>query len=349
MSYIVNLAKSLTDLRFSIIEGMCDSHNITEFSKYLLFGRQEGHIFYGISVINCDSGCDYKTITELIKKSVDGLKSNKIIVNIYLSSSPNDELMEYIQNDIEDYNAEMISLKWLVDTENENIIVKGSQPNDILGIRQAMINAFESDEKISINSYELKQQEKAKDESLVKTAKCNATYVFMVLNFVFWIIMYTQWGENIVNSMSLDKSMVSEGQVYRLFTYMFTHGGIEHFVCNTFTLFIIGARLEKYSGSFKFSLLYILSGIIAGCTSYLVEPYGVAVGASGAIFGIIGGLIYMIRKIKHNIGGLDYSVAVVFAIIGVFSGFFVPNIDNFAHIGGLISGVILASILRLEK
>ncbi|MGN1318697.1 MAG: rhomboid family intramembrane serine protease, partial [Lachnospirales bacterium] len=246
-------------------------------------------------------------------------------------------------------NGKTVNIKWLIDTTSESIIVKGSQPDDILGIRQALIESFENDTGHSVDTRSLLKQKEIANEILIKSHIPIVTYILMMLNLVFLIIMYTDFGSSIIEKMWLDKNLVSKGEYYRLFTYMFTHGGIEHFVCNTFTLFIIGTRLEKYSGSIKFLVLYILSGIGAGLVSFLVAPYGVAVGASGAIFGIIGGLIYMIKKIKKNIGGFDYSVAVLYAIIGIFSGFFMTNIDNFAHIGGLIFGLILAVILRLEK
>lgn len=171
----------------------------------------------------------------------------------------------------------------------------------------------------------------------------------MGLCTIFWVIMYTKVGITLVDSMSLDKAKLASGEVYRLFTYMFVHAGAAHFICNTFSLYIIGSRIEPYMGHKKFTALYILSGIIAGIVSYIFTPYGVAVGASGAIFGIVGGLIVLIKKLGRRIGGFDYTVALLYAIVSLSSGFLLPNVDNFAHIGGLLSGLLISLVLRLDK
>jgi len=349
MSYIVNLAKGLTNENFNIITGLCSSQNITEHTRFLTFAKREGHINYGIAIINCDIESDYKQAAGLLSDSFSNIEGNKIFINIFLSSNIDDELISYVHNDIDNYNSNFINIKWLVNAEENKFIVEGSQPDDILNLKKLIKDSFDFNNSTSVGISELREQANNIEISLIKCNIPVITYILMALNFVFWIIMYTDFGVKVIDDMSLNKMMVSDGQIYRLFTYMFTHGGIGHFVCNTFTLFIIGTRVERFSGHIKFMILYILSGIAAGCTSYVVEPLGVAVGASGAIFGIIGGMIYLVKRLKHNIGGFDYSVTIVYAIIGIASGFMIANVDNFAHIGGLISGLIISMIIRLDK
>ncbi|MGN1317924.1 MAG: hypothetical protein ACI4VF_02840, partial [Lachnospirales bacterium] len=130
MSYIVNLAKKLTDLDFNVASNMCDSENITEFSRLVTFYKQEGHLFYGVCIINCDNGSDYKNIANVALKGFERIDINKVIINIFLSSKSDDELLKYTHNDVEDYNGKIVNIKWLVDTTNDSIIVKGSQPDD---------------------------------------------------------------------------------------------------------------------------------------------------------------------------------------------------------------------------
>lgn len=349
MSFIVNIAKELTNINFNVAPGLCDSQNISNYSKFITFARQEGHICYIVCVVNCDMLPDYKDFAEKMQNHIASINGNKVVVNIFVSSNVDDELMSFAQNDIDDYNADIVNIKWVVDIKNETIIVKGSQPDDILDIRQVVLSSFENSAESSISTQQLKSQAREAEVSSVLCKIPLATYALMLINFVFWMIMYTNTGEKLIADMWLDKSLVANGQYYRLFTYMFTHGGISHFMCNTFTIFIIGSRLEKYIGHNKFLFIYIVSGIIAGIVSLFALPNGVSVGASGAIFGIIGGLLCLIKNKKHSIGGFDYSVAVLYAIIGVGSGFMIPNVDNFAHIGGLIAGLFVSVLLKIGK
>lgn len=349
MAYMVNVAQELTNRHFNIVSGLCSSQNITELIKFMTFSKRQGHIVYGISVVNCDMESDYKKYSQLIAKSFSAIEGKKIFLTVFISSAPDEVLIEYSENDIDDYNADFVEAKWIVDVSKKDIVVKGGQPSEILNIREALIAGFGETQSISVNTEELELYSAKYDASKMKCTKPYITYILFVINTVFWLIMYTKTGEEIIYKMALDKQMVTKGEIYRLFTYMFTHGGFEHYLCNNFSLLILGSRVEKYAGHIKFLVIYILSGIIAGCTSFIVMPYGLAVGASGAIFGIVGLLIYLAFKLKHSIGGFDFYIAVIYAIVGAASGFMIANVDNFAHIGGLIGGIVLSALIRAEK
>ncbi len=349
MAYIADVAKELTNIHFNIVPGLCSSQNITEFTKFMTFSKRQGHIVYGICVINCNMESDYKKYAEIISKSFKSVEGKKIFLMVFLSSAPDENLIEYSKNDIDDYSADFVEAKWVVDISKNDIVVKGQQPSEILNIRQALVSAFGKNQSFSVNTGELKMYGAEYDASKMKCTKPYITYILFVINTIFWIIMYTKTGEEIIYKMALDKYMVSQGEIYRFFTYMFTHGGLEHYICNNFSLLILGSRVEKYTGHIKFLTIYILSGIIAGCTSFIFTPYGLAVGASGAIFGIVGMLIYLSYKLKHSVGGFDFYIAVIYAIVGAASGFLIPNVDNFAHIGGLIGGIVLSALIKAEK
>ena len=125
---------------------------------------------------------------------------------------------------------------------------------------------------------------------------------------------------------------------------MFLHGGIEHIAMNSLSLYIYGTRTEKYSGTAKFIFVYIISGIAGGLLSALFN-YSFAVGASGAIFGIIGFMLALCRKTGKQIDGLGYMTMLLIAIVSIGFGFADPQIDNFGHIGGFIAGFIVGNIM----
>ena len=141
-----------------------------------------------------------------------------------------------------------------------------------------------------------------------------------------------------------DNLLINNGQYYRLFTCMFLHSGILHIASNMYALYSIGGLAESIYGKKKYIVIYIASGIIASLFSYVFSS-GISVGASGAIFGILGAVLIIAHKLKRRIGtGLLKNIIFVIAI-NLFISFTIPNIDISAHAGGLIAGIIISWFL----
>lgn len=147
----------------------------------------------------------------------------------------------------------------------------------------------------------------------------------------------------------MDYDLVSKGQVYRLFTAIFLHGGVEHILSNMVMLYAAGDLLEKRIGHVRFAFAYLLSGIAGNAVSYLYEKVSgvryTAVGASGAVYGIMGVIICLaIRKVKgFEIPKQRILLALFFSI---YSSFAIPNIDYAAHIGGMAAGLIAGLFIK---
>jgi len=143
------------------------------------------------------------------------------------------------------------------------------------------------------------------------------------------------WGANL-------RGITLSGQWWRLLTNTFLHIGVLHILLNMYALLYIGILLEPYLGKFRFASAYLFTGILASLTSIYWHPMTVSAGASGAIFGMYGVFLAMLTT---NI--IDKKTrSALFASIGVFVVFNLMNgvkagIDNAAHIGGLISGLII--------
>jgi membrane associated rhomboid family serine protease len=133
-----------------------------------------------------------------------------------------------------------------------------------------------------------------------------------------------------------------DGQYWRLFTYMFLHGGIMHILNNLLSLFFVGIILEPIIGRWKCLTLYLLCGIGAGITSLLWHDEVNTVGASGAIFGLYGFMIILIlmKVTDKSINKAFLVIGSISLIISLITGMF-GTIDNAAHIGGLLTGGLL--------
>lgn len=144
------------------------------------------------------------------------------------------------------------------------------------------------------------------------------------------------------------KALVAEGEVWRLFTSMFLHGSISHLAFNMYALWIYGNVLESVLKKWQYLLLYFLTGIAGAVLSYFtMDLRTVSVGASGAIFGLLGVLIGYTLTMKglFRKGALTQllTIALINLVLGFTPG---SGIDNFAHLGGLVAGFILSIIIK---
>jgi rhomboid protease GluP len=137
---------------------------------------------------------------------------------------------------------------------------------------------------------------------------------------------------------------VFNGAVWQLFTAMFIHANIEHIVGNMLFLFIFGLRAEKMFDLKEYFSIYILSGLAGGILTLLMGPNTVSVGASGAIFGIIGAsTIYPRRAIGQSIlTALLYSFFLLIINIS-------QDVNVFAHLGGLLAGLLIGYVLAMTR
>jgi rhomboid protease GluP len=146
--------------------------------------------------------------------------------------------------------------------------------------------------------------------------------------------------------------LVWQGQYWRLFAAMFLHIGVTHFLFNAWALYSLGRDIESFYGSLRFIVIYVLSGLFGGLAYYLLGTPQTAVvisaGASGAIFGIVGAELAFWLRNRLLFGDFGKQRLINLAIlvglnIVVFGS--MPGINNFAHMGGLVSGFVLVWVL----
>ena len=144
--------------------------------------------------------------------------------------------------------------------------------------------------------------------------------------------------------------VVSLHEWYRLFTCMFVHIGFPHLVNNMIVLFFTGDRLEREIGKVKYLLIYLLSGLGGSLLSDGLYAKNRRYGSfpqarRGAIFGVIGALLYLVIRNKGRIGTLTTRGLVLMIALCLYYGFTATGVDNWCHIGGLVMGFLLAVLL----
>lgn len=177
------------------------------------------------------------------------------------------------------------------------------------------------------------------------------TVLLIVLNtLIFLVVDFTGGSENGAHMLECGAAyaplILEEGQWYRIFTCMFLHFGAPHLINNMLVLFVLGQRLEPVVGKIRFLLIYILGGIGGNLISLLLdlhtEDYAVSAGASGAVFAVMGGMLWVILRHRGRVADLTMRQMLVMAAFSLYFGFASEGVDNAAHVGGLLCGFLAA-------
>ncbi len=230
---------------------------------------------------------------------------------------------------------------WLVDLSTLNLVIYEDQPGDFCNCKRAL-----EDQLDVIRDGGTKKKAHIFSVSPVNT-------IIVVLNVIVFIILemlgdthdaYFMYEHGAVFA----PAVVEEGEFYRLFTAMFLHFGLEHLSGNMMVLFFLGDNVERTLGKLKYVLIYILSGLCASASSLvfnlIAEENAVSAGASGAIFGVIGALLYMVWRNKGRLEDINGFRFTLLALYMLLTGFTSSGVDNVAHVGGFIAGFILSII-----
>lgn len=181
-----------------------------------------------------------------------------------------------------------------------------------------------------------------------------ANTALVIINIIIFIL--TDFLSDPTDSVSfVDKGslswnlVINQHQYYRIITSMFLHAGPDHIFNNTIVLLFIGNYVEQFVGKAKYLIIYFLSGIIAGFTSMIYNmlqyDYTESIGASGAIFGIMGALLCILLIRHRQAHKMDLRRVLFMVFLSLYGGFTSQGVDNAAHIGGFLGGLIITFIL----
>lgn len=210
---------------------------------------------------------------------------------------------------------------------------------------------FELVGKITRDISEKNIKEAEKRENIMKNKKPILTYFLIIINVIIFALMYI-YGNGSENLDTLVKfganytPLVKSGEYYRMITSAFLHIGVMHLIFNMYALYVAGSQIEYIYGRVKYIFIYLISAIMGSLfTVALSGDNVVAAGASGAIFGLFGSLLYFGYNYRGYMGNALISQIVPVVALNIFIGFSNPNIGNAAHIGGLIGGYLISMVL----
>ncbi|MFP3155787.1 rhomboid family intramembrane serine protease [Lachnospiraceae bacterium ZAX-1] len=302
--------------------------NIDYHQEFRLESRQLKHM----KEIVFDLFQDPKRIPELEKGYKDSHKEMEMLSIFWTKQQ--DGMKEIINSDQD---------CWYVDMQQNRLVIFENQKGEFLDLRQTIEDILFEYKKQSID-FSGVQSHKYKKPEVV-----NASII--ILNIVVFLVLEAIGDTNKGEFMRIHGAMypldvLENHQWYRLLTSTFMHFGLSHLANNMVILYFLGDNLEHAIGKIKYILIYIISGISGGVMSlwYMVKikEYAVGAGASGAIFGVIGALIYVVLIHKGSVKDLSARRLILMAGMSLYYGFTSIGVDNMAHLGGLIAGFFLA-------
>jgi len=179
-------------------------------------------------------------------------------------------------------------------------------------------------------------------------------FTFILLGLVFLIFAFIEMSGSTTSTLTLIEygakfdPLIIEGEWWRFFSAMFLHIGIIHLFMNSLALFYLGGAVERIFGTRRFIIIYLIAGFFGSVSSFVFND-NVSAGASGAIFGCFGALLYFGLSHKRLFFRTMGMNVLVILVINLAFGFIVPMVDNGAHIGGLIGGFAASVIVGLPS
>lgn len=184
-------------------------------------------------------------------------------------------------------------------------------------------------------------------ESLLKYSKNYPVIISIILLNILVFVggLFLGYYSEIVAKGATMNYLIGDGEVWRLLTAVFIHAGFLHLIFNMFSLYVFAPIVEKELGKFKFLIMYLSSGILGNIFTYLLEDdtYS-SVGASGAVFGVLGSILAL-AIINWNKNEELKKTIIPVIVVSIILTFLQPNINETAHIGGFLSGLIIGLVL----
>ena len=304
-----------------------------------VYGRERENVFQMVMLVFCYGG---------FRPSVGEFEQVKqqLYLHVRQAYRPiSQELLTIFVTDAKEDMRELCRMDqnaWVFDAVSGRLILYENQRSDVFGLRRPLQQIWEE------------QRPKIREATGYAGRIPWVTIGLAVANVV--IFLFLEWLGDTNDSMFMFQhgacypdAVIQDGEWWRLLTCAFLHFGMEHLLNNMLLLICLGVRLEDYCGKIRFSLIYFISAIGSSALSLWnmvhTGDYAVSAGASGAIYGLAGALLVIAIKNRGKVEGLTTRDLLILIVLSVYFGFTTANVDNWGHIGGMLTGAVAAVFL----
>lgn len=261
-----------------------------------------------------------------------------VALSVLVDKAGDDQAVESVESGDRSYTYEekFHRVFWQFSTETAKVTAAKGEPDRLLGIEKLLAAAVHGKEPEVLILRDTKEQKKP-----IATA-----VIFAICAVLLAVTSLSPQGTAILQHYGLSRDGILNGEYYRFLTSIFLHGGIVHLASNAIYLYYFGVRSEKLLGTRKFLVLYFISGLCGGILSVLFgDGMSISIGASGAIYGLLGAMLLLTKKCGPRYTGMNYSTMLLLAVSAICIGFLEPGVDNLGHIGGFLGGMAVFALL----
>lgn len=287
--------------------------------------------------------------------------NNASIFKLFLfSETPSEEKINIIEQGQVDITIEKRFLKCIsVNIGNrfakKHFSVPSFDANIVRAVKRFFSKNLDIRETSTNDVLDIIAQRQKDYEIQLKAKKPWLTYGLIVANFLIYLGLKfismksdTSYENLLVLFGAKVNTLILEGQYWRLFTPMFLHWDEIHLALNCYSLYIVGSQVERLFGHGKFAAIYFVAGV-TGCIASFVFSINISAGASGAIFGLLGAMLYFAVKRPSLLKGSFGANLITTLVINLAYGFMNKQIDNYGHLGGLVGGFLTTGVVYTVK
>ena len=310
----------------------------TEWEETNLFYKQEENTVYGVLAVDAEGGLELteETYQRIRHRMAEWMRQSHS-PQVYPMCSV--EILTLIIGGNMEWVQHLCSLEsgvWAYRPENGRLVIYENQPGDFCGLRKKLENI---------------PRERTQKLPLF-------TGIIAAVNVIVFVILECMGSTESAAFIAEHGGMypdfvLTDGQWWRILTAMFLHFGAAHLLNNMVIFCCVGSRLERAVGRIRFLAIYFLSGIGGGLLSLFMMvhtgDYAVSAGASGAIFGVIGGFLWAIIRHRGRLEGVTVRGMMLMIALSLYYGFSTIGIDNWCHVGGILTGFVVSMILYHGK
>ncbi len=304
---------------------------------YVSIGDDSFNDFYEYTAQKADFS---QNMYSSLKTTLSIVRCKSVVcVNIIIADNINSEKIEFLKSAEIYPETGHYNIWWIYDKSENKIYTGKNHPDKIVGIENILFYSA------GVKSQDIKEIKKPEGNN-----KIPFTLSICFINIIiFAIMMIMGKREEFIQLFGNSQYYILEyKEFYRLFSSMFIHADVFHIIENMISLYIFGGMTERFYGSFDTGLIYFFSGAVGSLISFAFGN-GISVGASGAIFGLIACILYTSKVNKNSVEGINYATMLIIVILNISSGFMISEVDNFCHIGGFLSGLIVSKIVYKVK
>lgn len=268
-----------------------------------------------------------------IRKQIVGQFQEKGFEEVHILALLLSEEMENLETIIKENE-----FSWIIDQKNNCLIIPQGHVEDFYGMKRVILSCLE--DKKPLNKQPLNKR------PLVN-------YGIVAVNIVLFFLCLVTGNMLYEKGMMYPRDIIEMGKWYQIFTCMFLHSDVDHIFGNMILLFLLGNIAEKHFGHIKYFIIYMVSGIAGNLFSlwysYVLQDFVPSLGASGAVYGMVGAFLWILLCNKGRVGEITISRYIFVFAYSLYLGFTSTNIDNVAHVGGLVAGLLLGIMLYRKK